>query len=88
MPVQPPGDSEPPAGEPLCDGGESRRRSQSSLDLPNSVTLWEADPRPPHSHKYYHFTAFALALNERRPGEPLCPTDCRSAAGRDRVCPV
>ncbi|XP_043237792.1 oxysterol-binding protein-related protein 1-like [Amphibalanus amphitrite] len=58
-------------------GGVPRCASDYSIDVPNSLTLWEADPRPAHSHKYYHFTAFAMSLNELEPGMELCPTDCR-----------
>ncbi|XP_021913454.1 oxysterol-binding protein-related protein 1-like [Zootermopsis nevadensis] len=57
---------------PKCD-------STYSIDIPNSVTLWEADPRPDRSSEYYQFTLFAMSLNEMEEGmkSKLCPTDCR-----------
>ncbi|KAJ4437567.1 hypothetical protein ANN_17712 [Periplaneta americana] len=57
---------------PKCD-------STYSIDIPNSVTLWEADPRPERSAEYYQFTLFAMSLNEMEDGmkNRLCPTDCR-----------
>ncbi|XP_067010631.1 oxysterol-binding protein-related protein 2 isoform X2 [Anabrus simplex] len=64
---------EPTDGEiPKCD-------STYSIDIPNSATLWEADPRPENSADYYQFTLFAMSLNEMEEGmrEKLCPTDCR-----------
>ncbi|XP_059614503.1 oxysterol-binding protein-related protein 1 isoform X2 [Phlebotomus argentipes] len=66
---------EPPDGEiPKCD-------STYSIDIPNSLTLWEADARPENAAEYYQFTLFAMGLNELEPGmKPpvtLCPTDSR-----------
>ncbi|XP_037911232.1 oxysterol-binding protein-related protein 1 isoform X2 [Hermetia illucens] len=66
---------EPPEGEiPKCD-------STYSIDIPHSVTVWEAEQRPPNTAEYYQFTLFAMSLNEIEPGmEPpktLCPTDSR-----------
>ncbi|XP_055702514.1 oxysterol-binding protein-related protein 2 isoform X3 [Phlebotomus papatasi] len=66
---------EPPEGEiPKCD-------STYSIDIPNSMTLWEADPRPENAAEYYQFTLFAMGLNELEPEmktpETLCPTDSR-----------
>ncbi|CAG2058899.1 unnamed protein product [Timema podura] len=57
---------------PTCD-------STYSIDIPNSTTLWEADPRPENSAEYYQFTQFAMSLNEMEEGmkTKLCPTDCR-----------
>ncbi|PSN35281.1 Oxysterol-binding protein-related protein 2 [Blattella germanica] len=57
---------------PKCD-------STYSIDIPNSNTLWEADPRPERSAEYYQFTLFAMSLNEMEEGmkSRLCPTDCR-----------
>ncbi|KAJ9584691.1 hypothetical protein L9F63_020973, partial [Diploptera punctata] len=57
---------------PKCD-------STYSIDIPNSLTLWEADPRPERSAEYYQFTLFAMSLNEMEEGmkNRLCPTDCR-----------
>ncbi|XP_076361791.1 oxysterol-binding protein-related protein 2-like [Tachypleus tridentatus] len=50
-----------------------------SEDIPNSVTLWQADPRPEYSAEYYHFTLFAIALNEldNDMKQLLPPTDSR-----------
>ncbi|BES91879.1 Oxysterol-Hypothetical protein protein [Nesidiocoris tenuis] len=57
---------------PKCD-------STYSIDIPNSLTLWEATPRPANAADYYQFTLFAMSLNEMEPGmeKKLCPTDCR-----------
>ncbi|CAH1400192.1 unnamed protein product [Nezara viridula] len=57
---------------PKCD-------STYSIDIPNSATLWEATPRPSNSSEFYHFSLFAMSLNELEPGmeKKLCPTDCR-----------
>ncbi|XP_071569289.1 oxysterol-binding protein-related protein 2 isoform X1 [Temnothorax longispinosus] len=48
-------------------------------EIPGSVTLWQATPRPSNSSDYYQFTTFAMSLNELEPdmGETLCPTDSR-----------
>uniref|UniRef100_T1JB46 Oxysterol-binding protein n=1 Tax=Strigamia maritima TaxID=126957 RepID=T1JB46_STRMM len=56
-----------------------KNTSVYSLDIPNSVTLWEATPRPHDSEQYYQFTQFAMTLNEmeHKMVERLCPTDCR-----------
>lgn len=50
-----------------------------NIDIPGSVTLWEARPRPANSAQYYQFTEFAMSLNELEPGMKgqLCPTDSR-----------
>uniref|UniRef100_A0A1B6J4L6 Oxysterol-binding protein n=2 Tax=Homalodisca liturata TaxID=320908 RepID=A0A1B6J4L6_9HEMI len=57
---------------PKCD-------STYSIDIPNSTTLWESEPRPENSSEFYQFTFFAMSLNEIEPGmeRRLCPTDCR-----------
>ncbi|KAA0203877.1 hypothetical protein HAZT_HAZT002379, partial [Hyalella azteca] len=56
-----------------------RTISTYSVDIPNSYTLWEVTPRPPHSSEYYHFTLFAMGLNERDPAsiDKIAPTDSR-----------
>lgn len=67
------GPDEPPEGDiPASD-------STFSIDIPNSVTLWEADQRPDNSTDYYNFTRFAMALNEMDDDmrAKLCPTDSR-----------
>ncbi|XP_044741981.1 oxysterol-binding protein-related protein 1-like [Chrysoperla carnea] len=53
--------------------------STYSIDIPNSVTLWQCTPRPSHSSEYYQFTNFAMSLNEMEEGmnKSLCPTDSR-----------
>ncbi|KAE8740422.1 hypothetical protein FOCC_FOCC014058 [Frankliniella occidentalis] len=53
--------------------------STYSIDIPNSVTLWEADQRPENSTDYYNFTRFAMALNEidQELKGKICPTDSR-----------
>ncbi|XP_050344870.1 oxysterol-binding protein-related protein 1 isoform X2 [Nymphalis io] len=50
-----------------------------NIDIPGSVTLWEARPRPSSSAQYYQFTEFAMSLNEleRDMKGQLCPTDSR-----------
>ncbi|KAL4703732.1 hypothetical protein ACJJTC_016739 [Scirpophaga incertulas] len=50
-----------------------------NIDIPNSVTLWEARSRPQNSAQYYQFTEFAMSLNEveRDMKGQLCPTDSR-----------
>ncbi|KAK4294974.1 hypothetical protein Pmani_032444 [Petrolisthes manimaculis] len=61
------------------EGGYPRTDSTYSIDIPNSCTLWEADPRPEHSSHYYHFTLFAMSLNELTDElrQNFSPTDCR-----------
>lgn len=66
--------------EPDVDG-IPRSQSIFSIDIPNSVTLWEVEPRPQNSSNYFNFTNFAMALNELEPHmkapNGLCPTDSR-----------
>ncbi|MPC23262.1 Oxysterol-binding protein-related protein 1 [Portunus trituberculatus] len=66
---------EPEEGE----GSYPRTDSTYSIDIPNSSTLWEVDPRPNNSSQYYHFTLFAMSLNETSEDlrRTLAPTDCR-----------
>eukprot|EP00058_Branchiostoma_floridae_P002494 XP_002587982.1 hypothetical protein BRAFLDRAFT_88961 [Branchiostoma floridae] len=49
------------------------------LDHPDSSQLWQVVPRPDHSKQYFHFTNFAMTLNELLEGmdEQLPSTDCR-----------
>ncbi|CAH1773644.1 unnamed protein product [Owenia fusiformis] len=61
-----------------CQQGESRLSLNDSdidddipsigstfdLQIPGQSLLWQADPRPPSSEKYYSFTLFAMMLNE------------------------
>lgn len=58
-----------------------RSHSVYSIDIPNSILLWEVDPRPDHSSTYFSFTNFAMSLNElephMKPPKTLCPTDSR-----------
>uniref|UniRef100_V5I3D4 Oxysterol-binding protein n=1 Tax=Ixodes ricinus TaxID=34613 RepID=V5I3D4_IXORI len=73
---------EPPKSPEPCelDEGEiPKSDSTYSLDIPNSRLLWQATPRPDYSPEYYHFTLFAMALNEMEEGMPerLPRTDCR-----------
>ncbi|GBP38692.1 Oxysterol-binding protein-related protein 1 [Eumeta japonica] len=51
----------------------------TNIDIPDSVLLWEARPRPSNSAQYYQFTEFAMSLNEmeRSMESKLCPTDSR-----------
>ncbi|RZF34644.1 hypothetical protein LSTR_LSTR012726 [Laodelphax striatellus] len=67
-------------GEDGAEGGDiPKSDSVYSIDIPHSVTLWEAEPRPPNTSDFYHFTLFAMSLNELEDGmeKRLCPTDCR-----------
>lgn len=76
---------EPPVSphdpEALNDGNGSIPKSDStaSLDIPNSNTLWQVQPRPNDSEKYYNFTNFAMSLNElsQELKSKLPLTDCR-----------
>ncbi|XP_019641700.1 PREDICTED: oxysterol-binding protein-related protein 1-like isoform X2 [Branchiostoma belcheri] len=49
------------------------------LEHPDSDQLWQVSPRPDHSEQYFHFTNFAMTLNELSEGmdENLPSTDCR-----------
>jgi oxysterol-binding protein-related protein 1/2 len=66
--------------EPDSDG-IPRSQSIFSIDIPNSITLWEVEPRPQNSPNYFNFTNFAMSLNEMeghmKPPNTLCPTDSR-----------
>ncbi|XP_066152873.1 oxysterol-binding protein-related protein 2 [Euwallacea fornicatus] len=50
-----------------------------SLEIPNSTTIWQVNPRPLQCGDYYQFTTFAMSLNEVETGmeKTLCPTDSR-----------
>lgn len=58
-------------------------KSQSlySIEIPNSETIWQVDPRPENSTSFYSFTKFAMSLNEIEPYMKLpngfCKTDSR-----------
>lgn len=71
----------PPDRSPEPEGDIPRSMSIYSIDIPNSVTLWEVDPRPQNSANYFSFTNFAMSLNEiessMKPPQTLCPTDSR-----------
>ena len=61
-----------------AEGGLSRSGSEHSLEAAaGGRTLWQAEPPPPDAHKYYHFTRFAMSLNELLPDMELCKTDSR-----------
>lgn len=66
---------------PEPDGDIPRSQSIYSIDIPNSVTLWEVEPRPENSANYFSFTNFAMSLNEleahMKPPQTLCPSDSR-----------
>lgn len=72
---------EPPERSPEPDGDVPRSQSIYSIDIPNSITLWEVEPRPQNSSNYFSFTTFAMSLNEveahMKPPKTLCPTDSR-----------
>ena len=61
--------------------GIPRSPSIFCIEIPNSVLLWEVEPRPQNSSNYFNFTNFAMALNEMEPHmsppNTLCPTDSR-----------
>lgn len=73
-------DNDEPADIPT-EGEIPRSHSTYSLDIPNSVTLWDVEKRPEHSAEYFQFTNMAMNLNEMEPHmnppETLCPTDSR-----------
>lgn len=66
---------------PEPDGDVPRSLSIYSIEIPNSMTLWEVEPRPQNSGNYFSFTNFAMSLNEiepsMKPPTTLCPTDSR-----------
>ncbi|KAF4527966.1 hypothetical protein B566_EDAN014958 [Ephemera danica] len=70
---------DPPPPPEVPEGEVPKSDSSYSIDIPNSRTLWEADPRPANCSDYFQFTIFAMALNQMEEGMParLCPTDCR-----------
>lgn len=54
-----------PDSETSPEGDIPKSDSSNSLDFPNSRLLWVLLPRPEFSPQYYHFTAFAMSLNQR-----------------------
>jgi oxysterol-binding protein-related protein 1/2 len=74
-------DNHEPDRSPEPDGDVPRSQSIYSIDIPNSITLWEVEPRPQNSGNYFSFTNFAMSLNEiesnMKTPETLCPTDSR-----------
>mgnify|MGYP003428874204 FL=1 len=62
-------------------GSIPRSQSLYSVEIPNSETLWQVDPRPENSTAFYSFTKFAMSLNEIEPHmklpNGLCKTDSR-----------
>lgn len=70
-----------PDRSPEPDGDIPRSQSVYSIDIPNSITLWEVEPRPQNSGNYFSFTNFAMSLNEveahMKPPSTMCPTDSR-----------
>jgi len=46
--------------------------------LAESTVLWRVKPRPKGNEQYYHFTTFAMMLNESLNNHKLPPTDCRT----------
>lgn len=73
---------EPDDGPEGSDGGDiPKSDSVYSIDIPESITLWEVTPRPKDSADYYHFTLFAMSLNEMEEGmnppNTLAMTDSR-----------
>ncbi|KFM76563.1 Oxysterol-binding protein-related protein 1, partial [Stegodyphus mimosarum] len=70
---------DPPEALDDNNGTIPKSDSSSSLDIPNSSILWQVQPRPEGSSKYYNFTSFAMALNEinNELKKTLPKTDCR-----------
>ncbi|XP_055951175.1 oxysterol-binding protein-related protein 2-like isoform X1 [Argiope bruennichi] len=68
-----------PHDPPVDDNGDIPKSDNStSLDIPNSTTLWQVQQRPDDSLKYYNFTSFAMALNELQDWMKTLPkTDSR-----------
>lgn len=64
-----------------AEGDIPKSDSTYSIDIPNSVTLWEAEARPGNTAEYYQFTNFAMSLNQMedhmKQPRALCPTDSR-----------
>ena len=47
-------------------------------EIPGSMALWNADPRPEYSASFYNFSLFTMGLNESpNTSEKLCPSDSR-----------
>lgn len=63
------------------EGDIPKSDSTYSIDIPNSVALWEAESRPANTAEYYQFTNFAMSLNQledhMKQPRALCPTDSR-----------
>lgn len=78
--IQEPDDAMGPPEE-LPEGEMPKSDSTYSIDIPDSITLWEVTPRPNESSEYYNFTLFAMRLNEFEEGmqvpRTLAPTDSR-----------
>lgn len=72
-------DPEPTPTEQSVEGDMPKSHSVYSIDIPNSVSLWEVDPRPENSANFFQFTSFAMSLNEMEShhAKVLCPTDSR-----------
>ncbi|XP_055611137.1 oxysterol-binding protein-related protein 2 isoform X2 [Uranotaenia lowii] len=73
--------SEPDDPPEPSDGDIPKSDSTYSIDIPNSVLLWEAEARPSNTAEYYQFTNFAMSLNQMedhmKQPRALCPTDSR-----------
>ncbi|KAJ8979884.1 hypothetical protein NQ317_017507 [Molorchus minor] len=68
--------------DPATDSTEEtipKSDSTYSIEIPNSVAIWQVTPRPPQTSDYYQFTEFAMSLNELESGmdKIICPTDSR-----------
>lgn len=78
--IQEPDDAMGP-DDSVPEGEMPKSDSTYSIDIPDSITLWEVTPRPVDSSEYYNFTLFAMRLNEfeegMEGGRNLCPTDSR-----------
>uniref|UniRef100_A0A0B7AFG7 Oxysterol-binding protein n=1 Tax=Arion vulgaris TaxID=1028688 RepID=A0A0B7AFG7_9EUPU len=50
-----------------------------NYEIQGQKTLWKVNPRPPHSADHYHFSLFAMSLNEIRSDmdKAIPPTDSR-----------
>lgn len=80
--IQEPDDSAAGPPDDMPEGGDMPKSDSTySIEIPDSITLWEVTRRPNESAEYYHFTLFAMGLNEFEEGmetpRTLCPTDSR-----------
>ncbi|XP_018330355.1 oxysterol-binding protein-related protein 1 isoform X2 [Agrilus planipennis] len=63
----------------IIEGELPKSDSTYSIDIPNSITIWNVNPRPLNCSDYYQFTSFAMSLNElgHELESKICKTDSR-----------